>query len=254
MISTVLFDLDGTLLPMDQDQFTKTYFKLLVKKMAPMGGYDPHELAKNIWACVDVMTANKGTETNEQVFWDSYAKIYGEDSLKLKPDFMYFYSHELNDAKPTCGFNPNARAIVKKVKDAGYRVALASNPMLPYDGMITRLKWAGVDEDDFEFITSYEDYTRCKPDVGYFTEICEKNDIDPATCIMVGDSLKEDIIPASKAGMKTFMITENLPDEDSGTISTANANSDVSADSGVSCPDIKSGSFDAFWNYLVSQK
>ncbi|MDE7283511.1 MAG: hypothetical protein K2N85_08020 [Lachnospiraceae bacterium] len=31
-IKLVLFDLDGTLLPMNQDEFTKGYFKLLVKK------------------------------------------------------------------------------------------------------------------------------------------------------------------------------------------------------------------------------
>ena len=30
MVKAVLFDLDGTLLPMDQDEFTKGYFKLLV--------------------------------------------------------------------------------------------------------------------------------------------------------------------------------------------------------------------------------
>ena len=28
MIKTILFDLDGTLLPMDQDVFTKSYFRL----------------------------------------------------------------------------------------------------------------------------------------------------------------------------------------------------------------------------------
>ena len=33
-ITTVLFDLDGTLLPMDNDVFTKGYFKLLVQQLA----------------------------------------------------------------------------------------------------------------------------------------------------------------------------------------------------------------------------
>ena len=28
MITTILFDLDGTLLPMDQEVFTKSYFKI----------------------------------------------------------------------------------------------------------------------------------------------------------------------------------------------------------------------------------
>ena len=33
-ITTVLVDLDGTLLPMDNDLFTKGYFKLLAEKLA----------------------------------------------------------------------------------------------------------------------------------------------------------------------------------------------------------------------------
>ena len=39
-ITTILFDLDGTLLPMDQEAFTTGYFKLLAKKLAPYG-YEP---------------------------------------------------------------------------------------------------------------------------------------------------------------------------------------------------------------------
>ena len=31
-ITTILFDLDGTLLPMGQDEFVRAYFKLLAKK------------------------------------------------------------------------------------------------------------------------------------------------------------------------------------------------------------------------------
>ena len=36
-ITTVLFDLDGTLLPMELEKFTNTYFGLLAKKAAPFG-------------------------------------------------------------------------------------------------------------------------------------------------------------------------------------------------------------------------
>ena len=39
-IKAVLFDLDGTLLSMDQDNFIKTYMGALTKYHAPLG-YDP---------------------------------------------------------------------------------------------------------------------------------------------------------------------------------------------------------------------
>ncbi len=48
-MKAVLFDLDGTLLPMDQNEFTKGYFKLLAKKLSAFG-YESDALAKNAWA------------------------------------------------------------------------------------------------------------------------------------------------------------------------------------------------------------
>ena len=42
-IKAIFFDLDGTLLPMDQDVFIKAYFGALAKKLAPRG-YAPDAL------------------------------------------------------------------------------------------------------------------------------------------------------------------------------------------------------------------
>ena len=58
-ITTVLFDLDGTLLPMDQEIFVKTYFSLLAKKLAPHG-YEPEALINAVWAGTRAMVKNTG--------------------------------------------------------------------------------------------------------------------------------------------------------------------------------------------------
>ena len=47
-ITTILFDLDGTLLPMDNAAFTKGYFKLLAARLAPLG-YEPEKLVDAVW-------------------------------------------------------------------------------------------------------------------------------------------------------------------------------------------------------------
>ena len=47
-IKNILFDLDGTLLPMDQDIFVEKYTKGLAKHMMPYG-YDPRLLIKGLW-------------------------------------------------------------------------------------------------------------------------------------------------------------------------------------------------------------
>ena len=69
MLKAILFDLDGTLLPMDENTFVQTYFSLLCKKFVPLG-YPKEEFVNAIWAGTKAMIKNNGGKTNEQVFWD----------------------------------------------------------------------------------------------------------------------------------------------------------------------------------------
>ena len=69
MYDTILFDLDGTLAPFQQDEFIHTYFKTLVRRLVPMG-YDGDTLVQALWKGVDAMIGNGGTLTNRQVFWE----------------------------------------------------------------------------------------------------------------------------------------------------------------------------------------
>ena len=55
-ITTVLFDLDGTLLPMDQEKFIKSYFGGISARLA-RHGYAPQTLIKTIWAGTEDMVA-----------------------------------------------------------------------------------------------------------------------------------------------------------------------------------------------------
>ena len=48
MLKAVIFDLDGTLLPMNEDEFTQGYFSLLCKKLSK-SGYEPNELINAVW-------------------------------------------------------------------------------------------------------------------------------------------------------------------------------------------------------------
>ena len=45
----ILFDLDGTLLPMDQNVFMKHYFGEMAKVISPLG-IAPEAVAPTIWA------------------------------------------------------------------------------------------------------------------------------------------------------------------------------------------------------------
>ena len=93
MITTILFDLDGTLLPMDQEEFTNAYFGHLVRKLAPYG-YEAEKLIGAIWKGIYVMVKNDGGCTNEEAFWKSFGEVLGDQVLNDKPIFEEFYRNE----------------------------------------------------------------------------------------------------------------------------------------------------------------
>jgi len=207
-IDTVLFDLDGTLLPMDQEVFIKAYFGRLARKLAPCG-YEPDGLIKAIWAGMDAMINNDGKCTNEVAFWQVFCGIYGERALEDKPLFEDFYKNEFQGVKESCGFEEKAAPLVRALKERGYRLVLATNPLFPAVATHSRIRWAGLEPEDFEWVTTYENSAFCKPNPEYYAEIVQRLGLDPAQCLMVGNDVGEDMI-AEKLGMQVFLLTPCL--------------------------------------------
>lgn len=67
MIDTILLDLDGTLMPIDQDTFTKAYFAEMLKKVIPLG-YEKQSYIDALWKGTAAMAANDGTANNRERF------------------------------------------------------------------------------------------------------------------------------------------------------------------------------------------
>ncbi len=208
-IKAVLFDLDGTLLPMDQEVFIKAYFKGLAKRMMPYG-YDPEKLPKSIMEGTVCMIKNDGTKTNEEVFWEKFAQIYGEESLKNKPIIDDYYINEFAKVQEVCGFSLKAKQVVELVKAHGYIPILATNPIFPSIATQNRTKWAGLDIDDFAYFSTYENSHYSKPNKKYYLEILEKFGLKTTECLMVGNDMTDDILPATTLGMKVFVLTDHL--------------------------------------------
>ncbi len=204
MLKAVLFDLDGTLLPMDQDTFIKSYFSLLAKRLAPYG-YDPEKLMDTIWKAISAEMRNDGSKTNSEVFWDVFTSVFGEESREHEPVFDDFYRNEFNTVASVCEPTPKANEIVKMLKNAGCKVILATNPLFPKIATEDRIRWAGMDRDDFDAVTTFEDCGMCKPNLGYFRYLLDMFDLAPEECIMVGNDVEEDMV-ASELGMKVFLV------------------------------------------------
>lgn len=204
MIKAVLFDLDGTLLPMDQDLFTKTYFKYLAAKLAPLG-YDSKQLIDGIWQGTAAMVKSDGKDTNEKVFWASFCQMFGEKAYADLPVFEEFYATDFNKAKQVCSLEPQSAITVKWLKERGIRVTLASNPIFPMVAQTARIGWAGLEISDFEHITSYENSRFCKPNPNYYSDIVTKLGVKAEECLMVGNDVDEDMVAAT-LNMKVFLI------------------------------------------------
>lgn len=215
--STVMFDLDGTLLPMDMEKFTRGYFGLLMKKMAPHG-YDPEKLEGAVWAGTAAMVKNDGGQSNEAAFWAKFGQIFGEKALKDIPVFEEFYANEFQAAKDFCGYNEWAARAVRTIRASGRRTVLATNPIFPAIATETRLRWAGMDVSEFELCTTYENSRFCKPNVNYYRDILEELKLRPEECLMVGNDMTEDTA-AAELGIQVFLITDCLINKEGKNIS-----------------------------------
>ena len=208
MLKTVLFDLDGTLLPMDQDKFVKSYMTGLASYMAPYG-YDPMLLTKSIWAGTAAMVANDGSATNEEVFWDTCSRTYGRNIRDDEPIFAKFYETEFQKIRNDCGFDPRGSLTVEVLHRDGLATVLATNPLFPAMATYSRMRLAGLSADDFQLVTTYENSSFCKPNPDYYREILGKLNLKPEECLMVGNDADEDMI-AQTLGMRVFLLTDCL--------------------------------------------
>lgn len=68
-IKTVLFDLDGTLLPMDQEVFVADYIKRLAVYMTQYG-YDAKAVSDAVMEGVFVMVKNDGSKPDPEYYKD----------------------------------------------------------------------------------------------------------------------------------------------------------------------------------------
>ncbi len=207
-IKYILFDLDGTLLPMDQDKFLKAYLGSMARKLSPLG-YNSEELIGAVWKGSERMVANDGSKLNEEVFWDAFVEICGERVRKDYSHFEDYYNNDFDKVKSSCGYNPDTPTVISYLKSKGYKLILATNPLFPSIATECRIRWAGVEKSDFELYTTYENSRYCKPNLDYYRDILSKFGIDPKECMMVGNDIDEDMI-AAELGMSVYLVTDCL--------------------------------------------
>jgi len=207
-MNTILFDLDGTLLPIQQEQFTKAYFSELIKKVAHLG-YGKDDFVAAIWKGTGAMIKNDGARSNREVFWNVFSELYGPETLANIPVFDDFYSNEFDNVKHIIAAPCNRREMIDELRAKGYRLVLATNPIFPAPAVSTRLKWLGLEMSDFDIVTSYENSAFCKPNTKYFEALLSQLGKTASDCMMIGNNTLDDMA-AEKMGMRCFLVTDHL--------------------------------------------
>ena len=122
-----------------------------------------------------------------------------------------FYRTEFQKVQKSCGYDPKAAELIRTLKARGYRLILATNPIFPAAATESRIRWAGLEPDDFEFRTTYENVSYSKPNLDYYREILALRGLTAEECLMAGNDAGEDMV-AEKLGMKVFLLTAGLID------------------------------------------
>ncbi len=207
MINTILFDLDGTMLPLNLDQFLKLYFTAMGRKFQDL--IDAKTLTQYIMTATEEMVNDIDYRTNEIVFMEKFAELTRSDLSIYRQRFDEFYDREFFETKASVIDSPMMRDSVDLLKDKGYELVVATNPLFPAKAIHHRIRWSGFEPEDFLYIPSYEKNHYCKPQLRFYTEILQEIGKEPEECLMVGNDVQEDLV-AAELGIETYLITDFL--------------------------------------------
>lgn len=203
-----LFDLDGTLLPMDTDRFLEQYVRLITPHFSHL--VDPRLFSRQLMASSYATIENPDPAlTNQEKFMADFFPKIGRQPAELMPLFERFYQQHFSELSQYTSPNPLARRLVQTALEQGYRIALATNPIFPKEAVEQRMAWASVADLPWQLVTSYEQTHFCKPNPHYFAEVLQLLSVDPADCLHFGNDMDEDMA-ARELGIPVVIVEDYL--------------------------------------------
>ena len=113
--TTLFFDLDGTLLPIETSAFMKAYTRSL-GEFAHDHGMDGNAVMGALFEGVKAMAANDGSRSNHDVFWPVFSKLTGTNSTSITQDRSTKY--------------PNSRLPIPRQRKPSRRLRKKATPWL----------------------------------------------------------------------------------------------------------------------------
>jgi FMN phosphatase YigB (HAD superfamily) len=202
--TTLLFDLDGTLLDIHMPTFLEAYFPLLAPRFR-RGGDVPAFREILFDAVRLMMNSRDGGRRLARVFLDSFAPRVAMTEEEVLEAFEDFHREDFDGLRKLTRPQPTARPLLEGALARGYTLALATNPVFFREAVKARLRWAGLEGIPFEFISTAENMHFCKPHPEYYEEVLRHLGKGAAECVMIGNDPAKDM-PASRVGITTFYV------------------------------------------------
>ena len=187
MIKAVIFDMDGVIIDSEgvyleyQLEFAKKKNPdVKLEDLYPMVGATKQEC----WEVVERVVSNGQT-------WEELRNEFRQRDIYSEIDYRNIYRPEVTDT-------------LKQLKEAGFRLALASSTHLELVERV--LKENGI-RDYFEAVVSGEQFKKSKPDPEIYLYTAGQLKLKPEECLAVEDSTIG-ITAAHRAGLKIAAVID----------------------------------------------
>ena len=207
MTLTLLLDLDDTLLETNMGAFIPAYFQALSQSLA--GYVQSEKMLPALMKGTDLMLASEDpSQTLQEVFETYFYPKLGVPKEQVNHAIEQFY----DEVFPTIGSVTRKRAGAIELIDwafsKGFRIAIATDPIFPRKAVYHRIRWAGLDPERFELVSSFETFHFTKSHSAYFAEVLGRLGWPNGPVLMVGNDVERDLKPAQNLGLKTYHVSE----------------------------------------------
>ena len=202
---TLLLDLDDTLLETNVDVFAPAYFQALSQHLGSRVA--PDALLPALMHGTALMNqTDDPTHTLKEIFDASFFPELGIPRDGLDEVLDDFYEKVFPTLASYTGQRAEAAPLVEWALSKGYRVAIATDPLLPNQATRQRVRWAGIDPESVELITTYENFHFSKTQPAYYAEVLGRLGWPEGPVLMVGNDVERDLLPAHRLGLPTYWI------------------------------------------------
>jgi HAD superfamily hydrolase (TIGR01549 family) len=206
MITTVLLDAGGVIL--DESEHERVRIAIATRILSTvLPGYSENTLREDLDEAIRVFCPRILAYT----FW----KRVGPDQDLFKRLYRAFLE-EWAAQRPPLKMMPGFESEVGRISGR-FRIGIAGQ----YGSDLVELLERENLLSHFAYRFTQDDFDITKPDPRYLERIAAACGVMPSECIMVGDRVDNDIIPAKQIGMKTVLVrvglhrgqTPRIPDE-----------------------------------------